>query len=212
MVDYNARRYPDIIRKIAKAGHEIALHGYFHDPVNRQTPALFFKEMSLAKKILEDLNEKAIIGFRAPNWSINQSSIWALNILLELGFRYDASMDYSVCRKISGKMFGELKEIPRSSFSFLGVDIPFGGGFFLRAFPYFLTKFLTQRINYRGKRTVVYIHTWEFAMNLPCVRLPLKERLIHSWRLPKTRRVLLAMMHDFNFASIQEIYFSEYLT
>ena len=206
VLGYNARKHPDLIRAIASEGHEIALHGYFHDSVTGQSPDLFVKETKEAKNILEDLAGQPVKGFRAPNWSVTQNSLWALECLLQLGFRYDASMDAGVYKKISSKIPSTIMEIPRSSFDFFGVQVPFGGGFYLRAFPYALTKALMKRLNRKGRGGVVYVHPWEFAEGKPPVGLSFKEKLVLSWRLPSTKRVLSSLLRDFKFSTIRDAY------
>ena len=96
---YNVRRHPEIINLLKVDGHEIALHGYYHNLIFRQKPLEFRKEVEYSKKLLEDLSGMKILGYRAPNWSLDLSCFWALEILQDLGFLYDSSMTEGFFKK-----------------------------------------------------------------------------------------------------------------
>lgn len=87
-----AERYPALVREIHSRGHEVACHGYIHQLVNRQSRESFTKDVAKAKQILEDLIGVEVIGYRAPSFSITKHTLCALEILCELGFRYDSSI------------------------------------------------------------------------------------------------------------------------
>ena len=148
---YNVHRHPEIINLLKADGHEIALHGYYHNLIFRQKPLEFRKEVEYSKKLLEDLSGMKILGYRAPNWSLDLSCFWALEILQDLGFLYDSSMTEGFFKKNKYRIPSGLIEIPRSSFTVLNISIPFAGGFFLRAYPYFLTNYLMRHKNEKSK-------------------------------------------------------------
>ena len=87
-----AERYPELVRQIAAAGHEIASHGYSHQLIYRQTPEVFRAETLKSKQILEDITGTAVTGYRAASYSITRQSLWALDILGQLGFTWDSSI------------------------------------------------------------------------------------------------------------------------
>ncbi len=87
-----AERAPGLVRKIAEAGHEIACHGYSHRLVYQQTPEEFREETVRAKQCLEDTIGQAVAGYRAASFSVTRQSLWALDTLIDLGFRYDSSV------------------------------------------------------------------------------------------------------------------------
>ena len=87
-----AERHPALVRQIAAAGHEIASHGYSHQLIYTQSRAEFHEETVRSKRLLEDLSGEAVIGYRAASFSITRRSLWALDVLAELGFRYDSSI------------------------------------------------------------------------------------------------------------------------
>ena len=92
VLGFVAEQHPELVRRIANAGHEIASHGYGHQLVYKQTPEVFRQDVYRSKCMLEDLIGKSVIGYRAPSWSITEDSFWALGILNELGFQYDSSI------------------------------------------------------------------------------------------------------------------------
>lgn len=207
IVAYNAKRHPEILHLIEKDGHELALHGYYHDLVYRQTPTQFRNEIDYSKKLIEDISQTKVIGFRAPTWSIKHSCLWALDILLESGFLYDSSMERSVFKNIHDKIPPGLLEIPRSTFEFLGRPIPFAGGFFLRAYPYYFTKWLIQQKNKKGDRVLIYIHPWEFNTDPAEIELVFPKKFINEFRLHTVEQKFELLQKDFNFNSIKNIFF-----
>jgi polysaccharide deacetylase family protein (PEP-CTERM system associated) len=87
-----AERESAIVRKIAAAGHEIASHGYWHELVYRQSPREFREDVRRSRGILQEVSGQPVLGYRAPSFSITEASLWALEILAEEGFSYDASV------------------------------------------------------------------------------------------------------------------------
>ena len=87
-----ADRSPEIVADIAKAGHEVASHGYGHRLVYEQTPDAFREDVRRAKRLIEDVSGQAVLGYRAPSYSITRRSLWALDVLVEEGYAYDASI------------------------------------------------------------------------------------------------------------------------
>lgn len=208
---YNVYRHPEIINLLKSGGHEIALHGYYHNLIYRQKPSEFRKEIEYSKKMLEDLSGVRIIGYRAPNWSLILSCFWALEILNDLGFLYDSSMTEGFLKKNEYKIPPQLIEIPRSSFTVLNISIPFGGGFFLRAYPYFLTNYLMRCRSAKNKMTLIYIHPWELVeKKSDRPRLSFLNEVKSGFRLSAARAYLNSLLKDFKFDSIRNIYFNEY--
>ena len=87
-----AERAPALVRRITEAGHEVACHGYSHQLVYKQTPGEFREETVRAKHFLEDTIGHAVLGYRAASFSVTRQSLWALDVLIDLGFRYDSSI------------------------------------------------------------------------------------------------------------------------
>lgn len=87
-----AERYPGLVRRIQKEGHEIACHGYAHKLVYKQSKEEFRQDIRRSKAILEDITGSEVIGYRAPSYSIKNKSQWAFEVLVEEGFKYDSSI------------------------------------------------------------------------------------------------------------------------
>lgn len=152
-----AEKYPDVVRKICDNGHEIASHGYSHTILQNLTPKLFEEEIQKTNEILESITNKKIIGFRAPAFSLNQKTSWAIPILEKSGFLYNSGLTSD----LPGK---SLIEAPVSTFKIFGLKIPCGG-FYFRAMPYFLFKKLVNSFN--KQLVILYFHPHEFDDKIP---------------------------------------------
>jgi polysaccharide deacetylase family protein (PEP-CTERM system associated) len=166
-----AQSFPQLIKDIANAGHEIAVHGFYHRQVFKLSRDEFKKEVADAKKLLEDLSGQKVIGHRAPAFSINKDTKWALEVLAELGFKYDSSIS-----PMAGKRYGwqdfkkethpmdlpddkSIIEVPMSTISLYIKELGVGGGYF-RHFPYIYTKFAINHIQ-KKRPTIFYMHPYE---------------------------------------------------
>ena len=164
-----AEAFPDLVRRIAAAGHEVGVHGYRHIQLFHLTPDAFRREVGDARRRIEDLLGAAVQGHRAPAFSIRPDTAWGMEVLAELGLRYDSSIF-----PISGKRYGwpgfppeihEMKlpsgariiEAPPSTVSILGKALPVCGGGYLRHFPYAVTRWAMRRIE-RTRPAIVYLH------------------------------------------------------
>jgi len=87
-----AERYPHLIREIHQQGHEIGCHSYDHRLVYGMTPDEFREDIRKSKRLLEDAIGAEVIGYRAPSYSITKNSLWAFEVLIEEGFKYDSSI------------------------------------------------------------------------------------------------------------------------
>ena len=93
MLGWVAERHPGLVRRIAARGHEIASHGYAHRLVYDQTPAAFRDDVRRAKRAARGRRRASrVVGYRAPSYSITPRSLWALDVLIEEGYRYDSSI------------------------------------------------------------------------------------------------------------------------
>jgi polysaccharide deacetylase family protein (PEP-CTERM system associated) len=207
MLGYNAQRYPELVRIIKKEGHEIGVHGYYHNMVYQQSPYEFEQEIDFAKKVIEDVSGDRVIGFRAPNWSINATCLWAMEILLKLGFKYDSSLDYSSLQRICGQIPTGLIEIPRSDVKCLNFSIPFAGGFYFRAYPYCLTKFLLEQRNRQDERVLVYVHPWELESEVVLSKPCFLRGKIKDFRLRSFETKIVRLLNEFSFDSIKALFF-----
>lgn len=170
-----AEHFPGLIRRIADQGHHLGIHGYYHHHAYRLTPEQFRESIGRAKKFVEDIAGREADAHRAVAFSINEKSgtMWALDVIAELGFRYDSSIFPFQGRRYGSpeaprfpyrlQLAGErtLWEIPMSTVQVGGRRLPACGGGYLRMFPLRYTDFAIRRINDEGHPAVVYIHPYE---------------------------------------------------
>lgn len=177
-----AERYPELVKEIDRRGHEVASHGYSHQLIYGQTQDVFREETYRSKEILEALTQKPIEGYRAASYSITPKSLWALDILGELGFKWDSSIfpvrhdrygmpgspeePYTLITRNGDK----LVEFPLTTAKVLGFSVPAAGGGYFRQYPYWLSRMLFKRASEgQTKPTIFYLHPWEVDPDQPRV-------------------------------------------
>jgi polysaccharide deacetylase family protein (PEP-CTERM system associated) len=177
-----AERHPALIRRIASGGHEVGSHGFDHEPVHRMTPDAFRDDARKTRLLLEDLAGSAVLGFRAPSFSITQKTLWALDAILDAGYAYDSSIfpirrpDYGIpgARRephaIATPSGRTIPELPLTVASFLGKAIPVSGGGYFRMFPFAVTRWGLAKANREGRPAVFYLHPWEIDAGQPDLR------------------------------------------
>jgi polysaccharide deacetylase family protein (PEP-CTERM system associated) len=211
-----AERFPDLIREIDSRGHEIASHGYSHQLVYTQSRDQFEKETRDSKNLLEDIIGRPVNGYRAASYSITRKSLWALDVLAELGFKYDSSIfpithdRYGITGSpefphvLETPAKHSLVEYPLSTYRFLGQNIPIAGGGYFRLYPYWLSRFFFRSINKSSAPFVFYFHPWEIDPEQPRVEASLFSKFRHYNNLDKTQRRLTSLFVDFNFTTMYE--------
>jgi polysaccharide deacetylase family protein (PEP-CTERM system associated) len=213
-----AERCPGLVRDIAKRGHEIASHGYSHQLVYEQTPALFREETIRAKGCLEAQVQRPVRGYRAASYSIVRRSLWALDTLAELGFSYDSSIfpvrhdRYGIPGsprwpyRIATPSGRSIIEFPLSTTSILGHRLPVAGGGYFRLYPYWLTRSALKSINHsEGRPFVFYLHPWEIDPEQPRVSTGLLSRLRHYTNLGRCEERLRRLLATFHFAGVEDV-------
>jgi polysaccharide deacetylase family protein (PEP-CTERM system associated) len=213
-----ARRSPALIRRIHAAGHEVACHGLTHELVYRQTPAVFREETRVSKDMLEEIIGAPVIGYRAASYSITAKSLWALDALCDLGFRYDSSIfpiahdRYGIPGSsthpgpISAPNGKKIVEFPLSTKDVLGKRIPVAGGGYFRLFPYWFTRWALSAVNREdGIPFVFYLHPWEIDPEQPRVNASAFSRFRHYNNLHKCEPRLRALLGDFRFSTMREV-------
>jgi polysaccharide deacetylase family protein (PEP-CTERM system associated) len=174
-----AYELPQLVRQVAEMGHEIALHSYEHRRIFRVTRTEFQRQLYTCKAFVEQLLGGRVYGFRAPEFSITRSSIWALDTLRELGFEYDSSIYPIRIHDVCGihdtepsihKLANGLIEWPLSTFQIFGVRLPFGGGGYFRIYPLLATRQCIRAMNRRGAPCMFYIHPYEIGPIIPDIR------------------------------------------
>jgi polysaccharide deacetylase family protein (PEP-CTERM system associated) len=209
-----AERYPRLVQEIASAGHEIASHGQFHNPVYELTPDAFGDELDRSVAALKAAGSAEIQGFRAPQWSINDRSMWALDVLSKKGFRFDSSL--TPLRIIGNPRYpwvphtrwtaaGPLLEFPPLVERRFGEAFPLGGGWGLRmTAPHRVLETIDAR-NRQGDPVALFVHPWEIDPDPPRVRLPVAKRFVHYFRLDGFASRLEAVLRGSKFAPMGEV-------
>jgi polysaccharide deacetylase family protein (PEP-CTERM system associated) len=216
VVGWIAERYPALVREISRQGHEIGCHSYLHRKIYDMTPEEFREDTRRAKNILEDITGRSVLGYRAPSYSITRKSLWALDILEELGFHYDSSIfpiyhdNYGIpdAPRFEYKLPNHgMMEYPISTSLFMGRKIPVAGGGYFRLFPYWFTKYALAKINKKEqKQFIFYLHPWEVDPEQPRMRnARALSRFRHYNNLRKTSVRFMKLLSDFNFRPISLI-------
>lgn len=214
-----ARNHPDLIRRIRDDGHEIGSHGYSHQFLSELSPSELGTEIDRSVAALRDAGVDGVEGFRAPKFSLNESTAWAIDVLEERGFRYDSSIfpvktplygvpdaprttyrigsdDVTVPREDG------LWEVPLSTYRIPGVDVnvPVAGGFYLRALPYRFVRHALERRIAAGHPAVCYIHPWELDPSIPRVE---EYDWFHYHRLGSAMGKFRRLLNDFEFTTTE---------
>ena len=212
-----AERSPDLMRAIVDAGHELASHGYDHTRVTKLDRSSFREDVTRTKKILEDVSGAAVTGYRAPTFSIDVSTPWALSTLQETGHRYSSSV-YPVKHDLYGSVGttrfpyrdekSGLLEIPISTIELCGRNLPCGGGGYFRLYPYALTRWCFRRINQRDANPVVfYMHPWEIDAEQPRVAgIKARARFRHYVNLKNTENRLQRLLAEFSWGRMDDVF------
>lgn len=216
ILGWTAERFPNLVREIDKAGHVIGCHSYQHRKIYTMTPDEFREDTRKAKTILEDISGKPVLGYRAPSYSITKHSLWALDILGELGFTYDSSIfpimhdNYGIpdSPRFPYTHPGmNMVEYPISTALLMGRKIPVSGGGYFRLFPYWFTRLALGKINDRERQPFVfYLHPWEVDPGQP--RFKNASRLSqfrHYNHLGDTEKRFSRLLEEFVFAPLPVI-------
>jgi polysaccharide deacetylase family protein (PEP-CTERM system associated) len=212
-----AERHPALVREIADAGHEIASHGWDHRRVTDQETLPFRRSVRDTRDLLEQLVGRAVTGFRAPSFSIVPGHEWALEVLLEEGYRYDSSL--FPIRRPGGRYGypdspvdpywlslpqGRLAELPPATLSVGGWRVPAGGGGYFRLLPYWVTAAALRACERRGVPGTFYIHPWELDPEQPRLPVSCLTRIRHYGGLGKTEGRLRRLLREFRFTTMAE--------
>jgi polysaccharide deacetylase family protein (PEP-CTERM system associated) len=207
-----AESFPDLVRKIANAGHEIACHGYAHQHIRRQTPETFRQDVHRARQFLQDQVQKPVYCYRAPSFSITGATLWALDVLAEEGFRIDSSI-FPVRHDLYGipdaKRFphkrGGIIEFPPATIRRFHNNFGVAGGGYLRLLPYRFTRWAIKQINdVERQPAMVYFHPWELDPDQPRISAPIKSRFRHYTKLRKMQNKIERLLQDFSFSTVSD--------
>lgn len=206
---------PGLVKKVAQAGHEIACHSYAHLRIFDIEKNTFKEKLTAAKKDLEDVSGQPVYGFRAPDFSITESSIWALDVLKETGFVYDSSIYpfglhdvYGIKGQVASihTLPSGLIEFPLSTIELLGKRIPFGGGGYFRLYPLWLTRLLITALNRQGAACMFYIHPYEVGPIIPKIsELSFYRKFRHYYHCKSGEKRLKKLLKAFKFGPVIDV-------
>ncbi len=217
VLGYNVPRIKPLLRMIVAAGHEVGTHGFCHTFIYAQDRATFRSELARAKAETEDAVQKPVVSHRAPYFSITKQSLWALDVLVELGIQYDSSIfpvanyRYGISGsprdlyRLRASAGASLYEFPVSTVRALGRVWPCTGGAYFRIYPYALTSRNIRALNAEGIPANFYIHPWELDPEHPRLPLPKRISLTHYFQLEKTVPRLKRLLAEFNFDTIKDV-------
>ena len=216
-----AERYPQVVRSIVDNGHELASHGYGHQRASDLTPAEFRHDITRAKTLLEDLGGVAVRGYRAPSFSISQKNWWAVAELENAGYAYSSSI-YPVKHDHYGmpdaprfphRPNGEtgILELPPTTFSLMGRNLPAAGGGWFRLLPYEMSRWMLRRVNTQDQAPCMfYFHPWELDAEQP--RQPgisAKTRFRHYVNLQRMPGRMRKLLNDFEWDRVDRVFLAE---
>jgi polysaccharide deacetylase family protein (PEP-CTERM system associated) len=206
-----AERHPPLIGRILSGGHEVASHGWSHSRLYEMAPDAVETEVARTTAALQAAGAPAPLGFRAPEWSINDRSLWALDILARQGLRYDSSMAplrlignprYPEIPHVRETAHGPLLEVPPAVRQKFGCNIPFGGGWGLRMCRPAMVLREIERRNRLGVPVTLFVHPWEIDPDPPRVSLPWTLAFSHYFRLDGFDGRLNDILADASFGPI----------
>ncbi|WP_088891485.1 polysaccharide deacetylase family protein [Leptolyngbya ohadii] len=211
-----AEENPKLLKKVASLGHEIGCHGWNHEPICRMDRNRFKDETYHALSLLSDLSGRTVTVYRAPYFSITQESLWALQVLVELGIQYDSSIfplkkgQYGIpnftpdIHDIATES-GFITEVPISINKVLGFSIPASGGGFFRFYPFQVTYWNFCSLQRSRKPAIFYIHPWELDPSRPFSNQTFTERVRNQLGIKSTEVKTKRLLKNFSFNTLTKV-------
>jgi len=211
-----AERHPALIRRIVAGGHELASHGYGHELVHAIGPEAFRADLRRAKAVLEDVGGVAVVGYRAPTFSIGRRSApWAHAVLAEEGHRYSSSI-FPVRHDLYGEPDAPrgphrpdpsgVVELPMTTVRVGGRNLPCAGGGWFRLVPYALFRAGLRRVNAEGRSGLFYFHPWEVDPEQPRVAAGRLARFRHYVGLAAMEARVARLLRDFAWGRMDQVF------
>jgi polysaccharide deacetylase family protein (PEP-CTERM system associated) len=211
-----AERYPELIRRIVREGHELASHGYGHQRASDLSEAEFFDDVSRAKDILEDIAGCEVTGYRAPSFSIGPTNLWAFDCLSRAGYRYSSSIypirhdHYGMpdAPRFAYRVKPELLEVPITTLRVFRRNLPSSGGGYFRLLPYPVSRWMIKRVHEVDQQAAVfYCHPWEFDVGQPRIAgIDAKTRFRHYVNIDRMEDRLAGLLADFKWGRMDDIF------
>jgi polysaccharide deacetylase family protein (PEP-CTERM system associated) len=211
-----AERFGSLVREAVALGHEIGCHSYWHRLIYNLSPRQFRSDTLLAKDVLEQAAGIRVFGYRAPSYSITSKSLWAFEILVELGFTYDSSI-FPIRHDVYGvpgaprrpfsvpTRCGRITEYPMTTFRCGGMTLPVGGGAYLRILPPSYTRLGIQIAERECIPLIVYVHPWEIDAKQPVFRTSWLSHFRHYTNVSRTSGRIEAILSLGHFGNFQDL-------
>ncbi|MFT6086586.1 MAG: polysaccharide deacetylase family protein (PEP-CTERM system associated) [Glaciecola sp.] len=211
-----AEHCPEVVKRIVDEGHELGSHGSNHRRTTTMTQEQVFEDIRVSKDKLEQVSGKAILGYRAPSFSIDKTNEWVFDILVELGFKYSSST-YPIEHDLYGvpdwPRFQHVRkegiiEIPVPTLVNNGKNIGIGGGGYFRLYPYWVSnRRIEKYMQATDEPYNFYLHPWEIDTDQPRVDgAPLKSKLRHYVNLHVMEKKLVRLIKDYKWGTMYETY------
>jgi polysaccharide deacetylase family protein (PEP-CTERM system associated) len=209
-----AERHSQLVQDIRAAGHEIGSHGHLHARVYELGPAAFVDDLRRSVAALAGAGAARVSAFRAPEWSINDRSLWALELLVREGFTLDASMapvklvgsvSYPRRPHVRQTAAGPILEVPPLVADRFGQVMPLGWGWGLRMSSSSRVLRRIEAVNRAGAPAVLTVHPWEIDPNPPRIRLSPRLRFAHYFRLNGFRERLATVLRAGDFGALTDL-------
>ncbi len=211
-----AERYPQLIRRIADQGHEVASHGYGHQRATELNEADFQIDVDRAKQVLEDVCGVVVTGYRAPSFSIGTQNLWAFDCLARAGYLYSSSIypiqhdHYGMpdAPRFAHQVNETLMEIPITTLRLFGRNLPASGGGYFRLLPYSVSRWMLRQVHAReGQSAIFYFHPWEIDSDQPRINgIDSKTRFRHYVNIDRMEQRLNRLLRDFNWGRMDHIF------
>ena len=221
ILGYSARRYPELVRAISRAGHEVSSHGYSHRLAYEQTPKVFFRDIYRTKHLLEDLIGNPVMGYRAPSFAIRDQNEWAYDCLVRAGYAYDSSLypvwhpRYANQKKdpqpvMLARESGKLMLFPLAAYCLnaLGKEwrLPAAGGAYWRLLPQTYNSWTLKQIQKEGRGIHCYLHPWEVDSEQPYfAELPWITRCRHYGGIKEFATRIEFFLRSFQFSTFRDV-------
>jgi polysaccharide deacetylase family protein (PEP-CTERM system associated) len=216
MLGWVAERHPDLVHRIVAEGHELASHGSDHHRADRQSHDVFRRDVRRSKALLEDIGGVAVLGYRAPTFSVGHRNPWAHTVLHEEGFRYSSSV-YPIAHDLYGEPGAPRRpfcpvpgfvEIPLTTVRLSGRNLPTAGGGYFRLLPYRLARGAIRMAGRElGSPCVFYLHPWEIDPDQPRQsQAPYLSRFRHYVNIGRTEGRLRRLLHDFSWGRMDQVF------
>ncbi len=211
-----AERYPELVRRIVREGHELASHGYGHERVSDLSEPEFYSDIFLAKNILEEITGVEVVGYRAPSFSIGAANLWAFDTLERAGYRYSSSIypikhdHYGMpdAPRFAHQVRPGLLEVPVTTLRLGSRNLPSSGGGYFRLLPYSVSRWMLRQMHARdGESAIFYFHPWEIDEDQPRVAgINSRTRFRHYVNIHRMEGRIRQLLGDFKWGRMDDIF------